>query len=321
MARRSSPWGALRPALLAGAAAVMWLTLSSATASADSGPGTPPLLGNVTGAVSAMTHDLANPASPVASPDGPAAAPGLVQTVAAPVSEAGDTIISTVPVVDQLVPTGSVSAVSTPIGGMADQLATGVTEVIAAPAAEAVPALEPALEPVADLLTGATATPLPLPTPTVDVVLADLPSVVAPVPAAGPEALEALPDVPGMLPEADQGAEALPTAPSGSSSAGFATVRSAALANTPAPQAGMSVPAGPASGQPLPVDPAPLRAQVPAGPASGTGSGASSGGPASAAAWLSPACFGFERPGTVPAGETFEHAPAPVSFDPGSSPD
>ncbi|WP_243835485.1 hypothetical protein [Arthrobacter sp. AG258] len=264
-----------------------------------------------------MTHDLANPASPVAPPAGPAPAPGLVQTVAPPVSEAGYTTISTVPVVDQLVPAGSVSAVSAAVGGMADQIAAGATEVVAVPAAEAVPALEP----VADLLTRATATPLPLPAPTVDAVLADLPSVVAPVPAAGPEALEALPDVPGMLPEANQGAGALPTAPAGSSSAGFATVRSAALANTSAPQAGMSVPAGPASGQPLPVDPAPLPAQVPAAPASGTGSGASSGGAAGAAAWLSPAYFGFERPGAVPAGETFEHAPAPVSFDPGSSPD
>ncbi|WP_231369868.1 hypothetical protein [Arthrobacter sp. 135MFCol5.1] len=268
-----------------------------------------------------MTHDLANPASPVAPPAGPAAAPGLVQTVAPPVSEAGDTTISTVPVVDQLVPGGSVSAVSAAVGGMADQIAAGVAEVVAAPAAEAVPALEPALQPVADLLTRATATPLPLPAPTVDAVLADLPSVVAPVPAAGPEALEALPDVPGMLPEAEQGAGALPTAPACSSSAGFATVGRAALANTSAPQAGMSVPAGPASGQPLPVDPATLPAQVPAAPASGTGSGASSGGAAGAAAWLSPAYFGFERPGAVPAGETFEHAPAPVSFDPGSSPD
>lgn len=322
MASMSSPWRALRPALLAGAAAVTWLALSSTSASADAGPDSPSLLGSVTGSASSLAYELADTVSPApaASPAGPAAGPGLVQPVVAQVAGVADNLITSVPVLDQVIPAGTLSTVSAPVGEIADTVTAGVVQVVVAPAAEAVPVLEPALQPVADLLTGTA--PLPLPAPAVDAVPADLPSGVVPGPAAAqPVALEILPDGAGTGLEPGQESDASPTAPVAGGSAALATVRSAALANTFSPWAGMSVPADPASGQSLPVESAPLPAQVPAAPGSGTGSVGSSGGSSGAAAWLSPAYFGFERPGAVPAGEASEHAPAPVSFDPGSSPD
>jgi hypothetical protein len=99
------------------------------------------------------------------------------------------------------------------------------------------------------------------------------------------------------------------------------TTGNAALASIFGQYSAMPASADPDSGQSLPVDPAQLPDRVPAVPASGTGSGGSSGGPSGAAAWLSPFDFGFEHPGAAPAGEASEHLPAPVSFDPGSSPD
>ncbi|WP_306901314.1 hypothetical protein [Arthrobacter sp. B1I2] len=122
-------------------------------------------------------------------------------------------------------------------------------------------------------------------------------------------------------PEPDPNAAALPSASTAGSNAGLETARTAVLVGTSTPQPAASDLANTASEQTLPLGPSPLPAQVPAAPGSGTGSGGASGSPSGAAAWLSPFDFGFERPGAVHAGETSEHAPAPVSFDPGSSPD
>lgn len=315
MARMSSPWRALRPALLAGAAAVTWLALSSTAASADAGPDSPSLLGSVTSSASSLTRNLAETVSeaPAASPAGPAAGPGLVQPVVSQVAGVAENFISSVPVVEQVIPAGTLSTVSAPVGEIADTVAAGVVQVVVAPAADAAPVLEPALQPVADLLNGTPPLPLPLPTAPVDVLGRTVPGSTA--------AVQALTDVSGMAQELVQGSESLPTVPVAGSASVPSTMGTAALANTSAPQAGLAVPADPSLEQPLPVDPVPLGAQVPAAPASGTGSGGSSGGPSGAAAWLSPVGFGFERPGAVPAAGAPEHAPAPVSFDPGSSPD
>ncbi|MGC0238207.1 hypothetical protein [Arthrobacter sp. SD76] len=75
------------------------------------------------------------------------------------------------------------------------------------------------------------------------------------------------------------------------------------------------------SEQPDTTDGAPHPAQVPAAPGSGTGSGAASAGSAGSAAWLNTFDLNIPDAGAVLAGEASEHAPAPVSFDPGSSPD
>jgi len=322
MARTSSPWRALRPVILAGAAAVSWLTLSSTAASADSGPDSSSLLGSVTSSVSSLAQDVAATVSPAAptSTAGPATGPGLLQPVVTSVSGVADNLIAAVPVVDQVIPAGTVSTVSAPVVGLADNVTAGVAQVVVAPAAEAVPALEPVLQPVSDLLTGAAPLPLPLPDPPVGAVPVDLPAGVIPdsAPAQG-AAVETLPDVPETAPEPDVAGSAAAGQDTGGnpgSEASSVTV----LAGTSGPRTAVSVPADPAYEHPLPVGPAPLPAQVPA-PASGAGSGGSSSGPSGAVAWLTPFGFGFERPGLVPAIGASEHAPAPVSFDPGSSPD
>lgn len=318
----SSPWRAMRPALLAGAAAVMWLTLSSTAASADAGPDSSSLPGGATGTVLSLAHSLADTVSPphAGSAAGVTAAPGLAQPVAARISGLADNAIAVVPVLEQVVPPGAVSTVSAPLADVADAATAGAVQVLVAPAAEAVPALEPVLQPVSDLLTGASTVALPaLP---VDALPGDLPAIVIPDPeVAQPAPLEAPATALETASEPGPDSGALLDELGVGDVAQLQTTGNAGLANIFEPPSAMPASADPDSGQSLPVDPAQLPDQVPAVPASGTGSGGSSGGPSGAAAWLSPFDFGFEHPGAVLAGEASGHIPAPVSFDPGSSPD
>ena len=309
MARSSSPWRAVRPVLLAGAAAVTWLTLSSTAATADTGPDSSSPLGAVTSSVSSLGQDLAATVSPVpaGSADGPAASPGLLQPVVTPVSGLTDNLIAAVPVVDQVVPAGTVSGVSAPLVEVADTVAAGVARELTAPAAEALPVLEPVLQPVSDLLNGAVS----LPAPPLDDVQVDVPGVLAPAPAGDlPSAVEEAPDATDTATESGQAVEA----PSTASDAGI-------LANTAFPHAGVFETLGSIAEQPLAVDPLPVPAQAPAAPAPGAGSSGSSGGTSAAAAWLNPIYFDFEGAGAVRADRSPGHVPSPVSFDPGSSPD
>ncbi|MGO4236583.1 hypothetical protein [Pseudarthrobacter sp. YAF2] len=318
----SSPWRAMRPALLAGAAAVMWLTLSSTAASADAGPDSSSLPGGATGTVLSLANSLSDTVSPppAGSAAGVTAAPGLAQPVAARISGLADNAIAGVPVLAQVVPPGTVSTVSAPLADVADAATARAVQVVVAPAAEAVPVLEPVLQPVSDLLTGAT--PVTLPALPVDALPGDLPALVIPDPGVAPPASletpaaaletasEPGPDSGALLDELGVGDVAR-----------LQTAGQAALASMSGHPSVVPASADPDSGQSLPIDPAQLPDQVPSVPASGTGSGGSSGGPSGAAAWLSPFDFGFEHPGAVLAGEASGHIPAPVSFDPGSSPD
>ena len=318
MALMSSPWRALRPALLAGAAAVTWLTLSSTAATAGAGPDSSSLLGGITSSVSSLAETVTGPAQsiPTASASDAAASTGVLQPVAAPVSALADDLIASVPVVSQVIPAGTVSTVSAPIAGAADSLAADVAEVAVAPVAESVPALEPVLQPVSDLLTGVEPLPVQLP---------ELPAVVS-----GPE----LPTSPadaaaGALPGAaatdsravENISEADDSAAEGSLPGSMLQPASQGAARLAATTAGQSAPAGIAVEDPLSLDPSPLPAQAPAAPGSGTGSGGSPAGPSGAAAWLNSFDYLFRIAGAVLGLESPEHAPAPVSFDPGSSPD
>jgi hypothetical protein len=323
MARRSSPWSALRPVLLAGAAAVTWLTLSSTAASADAGPDASSLLGSVTKPVSSLTQTIVDaiPPAPAVSTTDAATAPGLAQPVAAQVSSLADGLIASVPVVGQVVPVETVSTVTAPLAELADGLTAGVVDAVAAPAAGAVPVLEPVLQPVSDLLTGTDQLPLPRPDVPVTTVPAELPV------AASPASADTSPAAPALDREAGPTAtEAGQTALFGEATenvdTGLATRGNVPLAATAGARSVVVQASGAASEEPAgPADPTPLPGQAPAAPASGTGAGGSSSGSSGAAAWLSPFDFDFERPGTLAAGNPSEHAPAPVSFDPGSSPD
>ncbi|WP_307429367.1 hypothetical protein [Pseudarthrobacter defluvii] len=324
MARLSSPWRALRPALIAGAAAVTWLSLSSTAASADTGPDASSLLGGVTSSVSSLTHELADAVSPApaGSPSGPAVQSGLLQPVVSPVSGPADNLIASVPLVDQVVPAGTVSSVSTPLTEVADGVAAGVVQVVVDPAAEAVPVLEPVLQPVSDLLTGAAPLPLPLPGQSVEAVQVEVPAAETPAPAdARASAAAATAEDQQSPTETAQAAAELASTPPAASSAHLDSRSAAGHAGTWVLQSDVSALIDPAADLPLPADPESLPAQVPAVPGSGTGSSGSSGGPSGAAAWLSPFDFDFDRPCADLPGDVSEHAPAPVSFDPGSSPD
>ncbi|TLM73281.1 hypothetical protein [Pseudarthrobacter sp. NamB4] len=322
MARERSPWRALRPVLLAGAATFTWLTFSATAASADALPDAASLLGGVTASISSVADKLPVPdATAPAAVDSAAQASsaGLLKPIGGEVSVLADDVAASVPVVSQVVPAGTVSAVSRPVVQAADTTAAEAVKVVAAPVFEVVPVLEAVLQPVSDAVTGTAPLPVPLP---------DLDGVVA------HKDVEQQADSFAMVAGA---AETSKTAPANTTE----TVAPGAVASTATiAAAATSVIAGSSdlvsagsSGlewvlaeaqvgeQPDTNDPSSFPFPAPAVPASGTGSGASSGASSGAAAWLSPFDLDLPVTGPVDAGELLKHIPAPVSHDPGSSPD
>ncbi len=175
MAGTRSPWHALRPILLAGAAAVTWLTLSATASSADVLSDASSLLGETTGSVSSVAKKLTEPAGTVVrhAPDpvqqtipvapkpvsvSPKPAPGssdrgLLSPVAGGVSGLADNVASSLPIVKQVVPAGTVATVTAPVATAVDATTVAVTEVAAAPVA-GLPVLEPVVSPVAEVVAG-----------------------------------------------------------------------------------------------------------------------------------------------------------------------
>lgn len=326
MAKSRSPWRALRPVLLAGAATLTWLTFSSTAASADTLSDTSSLLGGVTSSVSSVSEKLLTPAPGTPSTPASGQPAGLLQPVAGPVAGLADDIVASVPVLHHVVPAGTVSAVTTPVTRIVDRTASAVVEAVVPGVTKTVPVPEPVLEPATDLETGPT--PLPVPVPA--------------LPGTDQDKSEdpAAPGIDGSSTAADQ-------AFAGAAQTGEETGRpsatdrsspdpSAAEANFPSPS-GMtrvsagalqfgspgSFPASLASESPGEADTSPHRGPVPAAP---VGAGAGSGAPASSgssgsAAWLSSFDVHLPLADVYRAGEHPAHAPAPVSFDPGSSPD
>lgn len=310
MAANRSPWRALRPVFLAGAATLTWLTFSASAASADTLPEATTLLGGVTNSVSSVTEELPAPApvapaaAPTTSTPAPGSSSGLLTPLAGEVSAMADQVVSSVPVVTNVVPAGAVSVIAIPVAQAADAATADVAEAVIPPVAGALPVLEPVLEPVSDLVTGSAL---------LSVGLHELPLV-----SGAGSVLDATGAVPpGAVPTAHTPAGPLVDAAETPAS-GAAPVGGVALARASA--ASWASIAGPDAVQPT-ADPSPAPVQAPAVPASGTGSSAASAGSPSAAAWLSPFNLGPATPGALRAGDVPEHAPAPVSFDPGSSPD
>ncbi|HKU02075.1 MAG TPA: hypothetical protein VJQ80_04630 [Arthrobacter sp.] len=293
-----------------------WLSLSSSAAAADAGTDSASLLGSLTSSASSLTHDLAATVAPVpaGSASGPAATAGLLQPVVTPVSGLADNLVAAVPVVDQVVPAGTVSGVSDPLVEMADTVAAGVAQDLTAPAAEALPVLQP----VSDLLTGA----VPSAVPPLDDVQVDVPGTLVPAPAQEqPPAVEEVPDAIGTAAESGEAVDELSTAAAGIYGPALESPDEDVLAGAAVTEALVFETIGSQAEHPLAVDPLPVPAQAPAAPASGSGSSGSSGGPSAAAAWLNPTYFDFEGTGAVRADQSPGHVPSPVSFDPGSSPD
>ena len=285
MAKALSPWRALRPILLAGAVTATWLTLSASAAAADSSRDSGSPLGGVTSSVSSLTAPLTGADTPVLEATSPAPTPaGLLQPAVGNVASTADYLIAAVPAANSVVPAGTVTSVALPVAAVVDTAADDLLETVAPPLVEAVPVLEPVLQPVVDLV-DATVPTLPLTLPDLSV-----------------DAIAVADDAPGRSTDTAKHMRAA----TGTSSA-------------PAMASAQMLPAAP--GSPWTGDPSTHPAPAPAGPASGAGSGASPSGPSGSAAWLDEFGFDLPLPGSFPVSGSRHHAPSPVSFDPGSSPD
>ncbi|MFJ5697952.1 hypothetical protein [Arthrobacter sp. NPDC093139] len=218
MASSALPWSALRPlrpVLIAGAAAVAWLSFTAPAADASTQQGQDSLLGGISSAVTSSlnseskaariaqtaqktihsvaeaparhTHAVAVPAPgsapiPQAAPPvrsapqaAPRAIPSLVNELAAPLQAAADTLA---PV--KALPADTATLLTAPVTTLADPAVSGIAEKVAGtvvrPVTEAAPALEPHLESIADVLEGTPPLAGPAVTPVVDVIQALTPS-------------------------------------------------------------------------------------------------------------------------------------------------
>jgi hypothetical protein len=306
----------LRSLLLGGAAAVAWLALSSTAASADSGSSSEPILGGLTSSVSSVTSAAGNALSAVSAPL-PALPPasgsnGLLQPVVGSLTGAVDNLAATVPVVNQVVPDHTVTNVISPVSSAVDDAAGNLAEAVIPPASETIPALEPVLNPIADVISGGEVT---LPEPVAGIVT----ELVGEPTASIPNLLDsgAAPALPGSADSDSAAGSSNATAVSATGFTGALWQPSVSLGDTSG-EAGMSaVETGPHDGNNGP----PVPEALPAVPGSGSSSGQSSGASSGGAAFLTDIFLNLPQAGSTPATASLQHAPAPVSFDPGSSPD
>lgn len=312
MAGAGSLWRTLRPTLLAGAATLTWLTFSSTAASADTLPDSPSLLGNVTSSVTSVSEAL-----PVLSPA--EATNGLLQPAAGPLAGAVDNLITSVPVVHHVVPANTVSAVTAPATAAAENVVAGAVGAVVTPVTEAVPVLEPVVQPINDLVGGVS--PLPGGLPALPQLRAASEAEVVPedtgvsdgAAARGPA------DVAALATESIQSSDGFATATDlAGIAAAYSTSEASYLASYPT--SGVS-PTAVAGEQSAPSGGSPYPAHAPAPPASGSGGSTSSGTGSGPAAWLDVFDLLLPLAGDSPRGDYSEHAPSPVSYDPGSSPD
>ncbi|WP_307077381.1 hypothetical protein [Arthrobacter pascens] len=269
------------------------MTLSTSVATADSGS----LLGGVvTSSVSSLSS------APAPTPVAPS--PGLLQPLAGSLAGGSDQFVAALPVVNRVVPAGTVTAVSAPVAAAADDAGAGLVDTVSPPLADAFPVLEPVLQPVADLVNGDT--PLPVSWPEPPVAATD----------ASAEAVSGDPGTAGGLPPmplADQDGSFLKTV---AGTVGWTVSSELASTGTPSASAGMQ-----SASPDIPWTDDPSPAPAPAGPSSGPGSGSSQSGSPGFVAWLDTNGLYLPLPGVFPISGSAEHAPSPVSFDPGSSPD
>lgn len=286
MAGVRSPWHALRPVFLAGTATFAWLTFSSSPASADLLPQPTPVVNEIS--VNAPSTDLLDPVAGVAPGNGPA----------------------------------------TPVTAIADD---AVDPVAAPPGNRLVEATEPVIAPVVESAEPALAPVEPVLASLVEPVM-ELATALEPVVALAPQA--PVQAVIGLLPDSDTAPAATVPAVGGTPAAGpvptpaaprpsldaagpasFAARAVAVAANPLLAASSASV----ESAENAPVPPSSPPPPVPMAPGSG---GAASGGPSpGSAAWLSPLPLVLHLLGAASAPDFVLHAPEPVSFDPGSSPD
>ncbi|MDQ0145579.1 hypothetical protein [Pseudarthrobacter niigatensis] len=315
MEPKLNAWIFLRPLLLAVAAAAAWIALSAAGASADSAAhndpllaAAPPAVGGVATAVSQQALDPI-PSRTVSKPAPALAAVPPIQPAAKDAAALADHVTETVPVVNTVVPEGTVAAAVDPALGTVDRVVGGTV----VPVAGAV--LEPLAKPLAPVLDPVlSAVPLPAP-----VAAGEQPAAATLPPAA---------DAPPPGGGAPAGAAASVAAPTG-------IAPGSALAG---PKLLPLHERLPGNGPPLTLQPVhaagapqlpgaephntPMQGPLDAPPGTAAGgSGSTSGNGSGLPAWLAPHTLQIPEagPSSVQGGSPL--AMPPVSFDPGSSPD
>lgn len=343
----------LRPVLIAGAAAVAWLSFSAPAADASTQQGTDTLLSGVSSTVSsvasseaktagssprilkvvdslaavpariptaattpARVSEPAPPAGSKAAGTSPAPAPAVLSPVvggiAAPLEAAAAALPSA-----EVIPADTLTRVASPVVESADaaagRVAEGLATTVVQPVSEMAPALDQPLEAISDVLA---ATPLfitPALAPAAEIVN-DLGR--APVTTA-------ILAVPSAQTTDSVDSAARSKAVKAASAGGTPAVLSA-IAGASSRLGGWGLPASILGGPRAPLDggahsPDAPRPAPPSG--LGSGGGQSVGGPSPSAAWLS-SPFEYVPPaGALPVTGQLQHAPSPVAFDPGSSPD
>jgi hypothetical protein len=227
--KRQSLAATLRLSLLAGAGALGWIALGATGASAAEVPATSGLLGSVSDVVGAVSAPAGSIVNAVVDPLGETTAgiaassgstgpllqsvplvPGVearvpqlltqpAGTVLSPVTSVVDGVVNRVPVVHHVVPAGTVTHVTTPVGTAVDGLVGGVTQPVmdvVAPVVDVIHPVAGVVDPVVDIaapVVDVAGPPADGLAPVVDVVQPvvegalptpeSTPSVVAPVPA------------------------------------------------------------------------------------------------------------------------------------------
>ncbi|MBT2520362.1 hypothetical protein J7E80_05030 [Arthrobacter sp. ISL-28] len=246
----------------------------------------------------------------------PAAAPAvlspIVGGIAAPVEAAAGALPSA-----EVIPPDTLTRVASPVVEPADaavgRVAGGLATTVVQPGTETAPALDQPLEAVSDVLAATPFFTTPALTPAAEI-LNDL----GPAPVT-----TAVPAVPSAR-ATDSVDTAAPSVAVMAASAGGMPAVLSAIAGASSRLGGWVLPAtilggprGPFDGgahspdAPLPAPPSGL----------GSGGGQSVGGPSQSAAWLSSPLEYVPPAGALPVTGQLQHAPSPVAFDPGSSPD
>ncbi|MCZ9881275.1 hypothetical protein [Arthrobacter sp. B2a2-09] len=309
----------LRSVMLAGAGAVVWMALSSTAANADSGNTNHTLLG---GAGSAVSNVVQNAAAGLSGTlgnavSGSAGSASAADSVPAPVvhlpavvpqlARSVDQLVASTPVVSAVLPEGTVGAVTarvvSPAASAVDGIGSSVGSLVGRVVTPALGAVGPAVQALPVILP-VTISGIPATTPAVDL-LGDLEASGTP---SGQSSV--LGSVAGGLPPVAVkaaaplfvlgGHEGLPV-----------------LAGAPWNQASWNSGAsGPSASN------AAFPRGAPGGSDTVSGSAALSSNPSgAAAAWLQGTNLFYPLAGTLVSTAAAGSVPAPVSFDPGSSPD
>lgn len=347
MHSRHHIWAFLRPVLLAAAAATSWIVFSALGASADSGsshssPAGKSLVGTVGSSLNAVTSHATGQAKDVLAPVKAAVNGGLVESpsssvaslVPAPslapvvheVAGLADDVAQNVPVVKELVPAGTVSAVTNPVVRTVDGAANSAVGTVAHVAETVLEPLDPVLAPVTGTV------PVPVITP-------ELPTLPAIPPAAQPVVADPATSSPqpSALPAVDGASQydVSPDAGTAQESAASVPAMADSTVELPGPASAhgsslfrglpVQLPAPSAASPENPAAPAPFESPaepLPGAPATTTGgAGASNGNAPVQPAWVDAHHFFLPEPGSARIQGSLLNSPAPVSFDPGSSPD